>query len=71
MRLTCSIFARATIDNCWTIPWSPALRPTRQVRAGFRVASGSLQDRVTRFFAGDRADMTFTSWSGTLVFATA
>jgi phenylpropionate dioxygenase-like ring-hydroxylating dioxygenase large terminal subunit len=43
----------------------------RRASARFTVAGRSLQDRVTRFFAGDEVEMAITDWCGNLMFATA
>jgi phenylpropionate dioxygenase-like ring-hydroxylating dioxygenase large terminal subunit len=43
----------------------------RRASARFRVAGGSLQDRLTRLFAGPEVEMAITDWCGNLMFATA
>lgn len=43
----------------------------RRARGTFRIAGGSLQDRLTRWFCGDEVTMTVTDWCGTLSFTTA
>jgi hypothetical protein len=43
----------------------------RRASARFTVAGNSLQDRVTRLFAGDQVEMAITDWCGNLMFATA
>ncbi len=43
----------------------------RRASALFRVAGSSLQDRVTRLFAGPEVEMTITDWCGNLMFVTA
>jgi phenylpropionate dioxygenase-like ring-hydroxylating dioxygenase large terminal subunit len=41
----------------------------RRATATFTVASDSLRDRVTRWFAGVRVEMSITDWCGNLLFA--
>ncbi|MEE8077988.1 MAG: Rieske 2Fe-2S domain-containing protein [Pseudomonadales bacterium] len=43
----------------------------RRASCCFLVAANSLQDRLTRRFAGDRVTMTIVDWCGTLMFVTA
>jgi nitrite reductase/ring-hydroxylating ferredoxin subunit len=43
----------------------------RRATGTFRVASDSLQDRITRRFAGDQVTLAITDWCGNLMFATA
>jgi phenylpropionate dioxygenase-like ring-hydroxylating dioxygenase large terminal subunit len=43
----------------------------RRASACFRVAGDSLQDKITRFFAGNEVTMAITDWSGNMLFATA
>jgi nitrite reductase/ring-hydroxylating ferredoxin subunit len=43
----------------------------RQVRATFIVAGSSLQDRLTRLFAGDQVSMSITDYCGNIMIATA
>lgn len=43
----------------------------RRATALFSVASDSLRDRMTRWFAGDHVELSITDWSGNLMFATA
>jgi phenylpropionate dioxygenase-like ring-hydroxylating dioxygenase large terminal subunit len=43
----------------------------RRASARFRVAGSSLQDRLTRRFAGAEVEMAITDWCGNLMFATA
>jgi phenylpropionate dioxygenase-like ring-hydroxylating dioxygenase large terminal subunit len=43
----------------------------RRASARFAVAGCSLQDRVTRFFAGDEVEMAITDWCGNVMFAVA
>lgn len=43
----------------------------RRASAVFDVCSDSLQDRVTRLFAGSQVRMSITDWCGSLLFATA
>jgi nitrite reductase/ring-hydroxylating ferredoxin subunit len=43
----------------------------RRASARFTVAGRSLQDRVTRFFAGNEVEMAITDWCGNLMFVTA
>jgi phenylpropionate dioxygenase-like ring-hydroxylating dioxygenase large terminal subunit len=43
----------------------------RRASACFRVAGDSLQDKITRLFAGNEVTMAITDWSGNLLFATA
>lgn len=43
----------------------------RRATGTFVVSGDSLQDRVTRLFAGDRVTMSITDWCGNLMFATA
>lgn len=43
----------------------------RRASARFQVAGASLQDRVTRLFAGPEVVMAITDWCGNLMFATA
>ena len=43
----------------------------RRASARFTVAGHSLQDRVTRLFAGDEVEMAITDWCGNMMFATA
>lgn len=43
----------------------------RRSSAPFAVDGNSLQDRLTRFFAGDVVEMSSTDWCGTLIFTTA
>jgi phenylpropionate dioxygenase-like ring-hydroxylating dioxygenase large terminal subunit len=43
----------------------------RRATGTFRVASDSLQDRITRRFAGDEVTLAITDWCGNLMFATA
>jgi hypothetical protein len=43
----------------------------RRATARFRVAGDSLQDRLTRWFAGGEVEMSITDWCGNLMFATA
>lgn len=43
----------------------------RRASAVFDVCSSSLQDRVTRLFAGPQVKMSITDWCGSLLFATA
>ena len=39
--------------------------------ARFRIAGDSVQDRLTRWFAGDVVEMSITDWCGNLMFTTA
>ena len=43
----------------------------RRAIGAFTVSGDSLQDRLTRFVAGDRVTMSITDWCGNLMFATA
>jgi hypothetical protein len=43
----------------------------RRATARFSVSGDSLQDRLTRWFAGDEVEMSITDWCGNLLFATA
>ena len=43
----------------------------RRATAAFTVAGDSLQDRVTRVFAGNKVTMSITDWCGSLMFVTA
>jgi nitrite reductase/ring-hydroxylating ferredoxin subunit len=43
----------------------------RRATACFRVAGVSLQDRITRLFAGNEVTMAITDWCGNMLFATA
>ena len=43
----------------------------RRASARFKVAGDSLQDRITRFFAGDEVEMAITDWCGAVMCATA
>ncbi len=43
----------------------------RRATARFSVSGDSLQDRLTRWFAGDEVEMSITDWCGNLMFATA
>jgi hypothetical protein len=43
----------------------------RRAAARFQVAGGSLQDKITRLFAGPEVVMAITDWCGNLMFATA
>ena len=46
-------------------------RFARRITLQLRVAGSSLNDRLTRRFAGDELTMTITVWGGTLIFVTA
>ncbi len=43
----------------------------RRATGTFTVSGDSLQDKITRLFAGDRVTMSMTDWCGNLMFATA
>jgi nitrite reductase/ring-hydroxylating ferredoxin subunit len=43
----------------------------RRASASFSVSGDSLQDRLTRWFAGDEVEMAITDWCGTIMCATA
>jgi nitrite reductase/ring-hydroxylating ferredoxin subunit len=43
----------------------------RRATARFTVSGDSLQDHITRWFAGDVVEMSITDWCGNLMFATA
>jgi phenylpropionate dioxygenase-like ring-hydroxylating dioxygenase large terminal subunit len=42
----------------------------RRISASFSVAGASLRDHLVRRLAGDRVEMSFTDWSGNIIFAT-
>jgi nitrite reductase/ring-hydroxylating ferredoxin subunit len=43
----------------------------RRASGRFRIIGRSLQDRLTRWFAGEEVTMTITDWCGTMMFTTA